>query len=295
MTGTTICSDLVEIDAPPDLVWSVVVDFERYPAWNPYTFRVETTLEVGADVLLHLPHPMTPDKPFTMLEHLQVIDPPHHLQYGTGTDNPRMVAVRDQWVDDLGDGRSAYRTADVFSGPDAQAAFDAMGEWVRAGFNATAHALKARSEDLWARKQVFDSEYTPSTWPPSAEQVALYEATAGGEGNEFMGGPCVVLTTIGARSGTVRKTPVMRVEAAGTYVAIGSMGGAPSNPSWVHNLRADPRCRVQDGASVHELTACEMTGEEKATWWAKATEVWPAYDDYQTSTARVIPLFVLAP
>jgi uncharacterized protein YndB with AHSA1/START domain len=163
MTGTTICSDPVEIDAPADLVWSVMVDFERYAAWNPYTFRVDTRLEVGADVLLHLPHPTAPGKPFTMLEHLQVIDAPRHLQYGTGADNPRMVAVRDQWVEDLGDGRSSYRTTDVFSGPDAQAAYDAMGEWVRAGFNATARALKARAEELWRRKQVFEAEQTPST------------------------------------------------------------------------------------------------------------------------------------
>ncbi|MFN2539530.1 MAG: nitroreductase family deazaflavin-dependent oxidoreductase [Mycobacteriales bacterium] len=142
---------------------------------------------------------------------------------------------------------------------------------------------------------MFDTEYVPSTWPPSAEQVALYEQTKGREGNEFMGEPCVILTTIGARSGTVRKTPVMRVESEGRYVAIGSMGGAPTNPSWVHNLRAEPRCRVQDGGVVHELTAREVTGEEKATWWAQATKAWPAYDDYQQSTERVIPLFVLEP
>jgi F420H(2)-dependent quinone reductase len=292
---TTVSSDAVDIEAPAELVWSVLVDFDRYGAWNPFTFRVETALELGADVLLHLPHPTAAGKTFTMREHLQMIDPPHHLQYGTGADNPRMVAVRDQWVDHLGGGRSRYRTADAFEGEDAQTAYDAMGEWIREGFNATAHALKVRAEDLWKRKLLFDAEYAPSSWPPSADQVRLYEETQGAQGNEFMGGPCVILTSIGGRSGHVRKTPVMRVQSGGRFVAIGSMGGAPTHPSWVHNLRTEPRCRVQDGAIVHELSARELSGEEKASWWAVATKTWPAYDDYQRGTERVIPLFVLEP
>jgi deazaflavin-dependent oxidoreductase (nitroreductase family) len=140
---------------------------------------------------------------------------------------------------------------------------------------------------------LFDAEYVPSPWGPVADQVALFEATDGREGNDFMGGPCIILTSIGAKTGTVRKTPLIRVEKDGRYVVIGSMGGAPTHPSWVHNLRAQPRCRIQDGAVVHELTARELDGDEKAQWWQYATITWPAYETYQASTERVIPLFLL--
>lgn len=142
---------------------------------------------------------------------------------------------------------------------------------------------------------MFDAEYAPSPWGPIADQVALFEATNGREGNEFMGGPCVILTSIGAKSGTVRKTPLIRLEKDGRYVVIGSMGGAPSHPNWVHNLRAHPRCRIQDGADVLELSARELAGDEKAQWWQYATITWPDYDTYQSSTERVIPLFLLEP
>lgn len=137
--------------------------------------------------------------------------------------------------------------------------------------------------------------YVPSAWEPVAEQVSLYEATDGVEGADFMGGPCIILTTVGARTGSLRKTPLIRVESGGTYVVIASVGGAPDDPAWAHNLRAHPRCDLQDGAVVHELVAREVAGPEKAQWWKVATEVWPAYDDYQASTDRVIPLFVLEP
>jgi deazaflavin-dependent oxidoreductase (nitroreductase family) len=142
---------------------------------------------------------------------------------------------------------------------------------------------------------LFDAEYVPSPWEPIADQVALFESTDGREGNEFAGGPCIILWTIGAKSGTVRKTPLIRVENDGSYVVIGSMGGAPDHPNWVHNLRAEPRCRVQDGAVLHELTAEELDGDDKREWWARATQVWPDYDNYQASTERVIPLFLLSP
>lgn len=136
-------------------------------------------------------------------------------------------------------------------------------------------------------------EYVPSAWEPVAEQVRQYEESGGVEGAEFMGGPCIVLTTVGARTGSLRKTPLIRVEQDGTYVVIASVGGAPDDPAWAHNLRAHPRCDLQDGATVHELVAREVEGDEKARWWSVATQVWPAYDDYQASTTRQIPLFVL--
>ncbi len=151
LNDTTVASDTVEIDAPVEHVWSVLVDYARYPDWNPYTVRVDTILELGADVVLHLPDPSRPGETFTTLEHMRVIDAPHHLQYDTGDSFPGLLAVRDQWIDDLGDGRSSYRTTDVFTGEAAEAIYRMQVEWVTAGFNATAHALKSRAEQLWSR------------------------------------------------------------------------------------------------------------------------------------------------
>ncbi len=138
-------------------------------------------------------------------------------------------------------------------------------------------------------------EYEPSPWEPIAEQVALFESTNGAEGNEFMGGPCIILTSVGAKSGKLRKTPLIRVTDGTSYAVIGSMGGAPTSPQWVHNLQTNPQVELQDGAVKHDLTARQLEGDEKAAWWAKATEVWPDYDTYQASTERIIPLFVLEP
>jgi uncharacterized protein YndB with AHSA1/START domain len=152
LNATTIVSDTVEIAAPQDFVWSVLVDYARYPDWNPYTFRVDTVLELGADVVLHLPDPAKPGMTFTTLEHMRVIEPPHHLQYDTGHSFPGMLAVRDQWVEDLGGGRSSYRTTDVFTGDIAEAVFAMQKDWVTDGFNATAHALKAQAERLWSSR-----------------------------------------------------------------------------------------------------------------------------------------------
>lgn len=145
---TTISSVVVEIEAPQALVWEVLVDYARYPEWNPYTVRVDTELEVGADVVLHLPHPDRPGETMTTTEVMRVIDAPRHLQYDTADNLPGIFAVRDQWVEDLGDGRSRYRTTDVFSGEHAQLAYDLQGAWVKEGFDAVAHALKARAEQL---------------------------------------------------------------------------------------------------------------------------------------------------
>ena len=140
-----------------------------------------------------------------------------------------------------------------------------------------------------------DADYEPSPWGPVADQVALYERTGGAEGREWNGGVCIILTTVGAKSGKVRKTPLMRVEKDGCYAVVGSMGGAPTHPSWVHNLRANPIALVQDLAAVHQYRVREVEGEEKARWWALARQSWPDYDAYQERTDRVIPLFVLEP
>lgn len=138
-------------------------------------------------------------------------------------------------------------------------------------------------------------EYEPSPWDMVAEQVRQYESTGGKEGATLEGKPCIILTTVGRKTGKLRKTPLMRVEHQGNYAVVASMGGAPANPVWYLNLLADPNVTLQDGDQVHDLTAHEATGEEKALWWSRALETWPSYDQYQASTERVIPLVVLAP
>lgn len=140
-----------------------------------------------------------------------------------------------------------------------------------------------------------EGKYEPSAWEPVAEQVRLYEETGGVEGREWMGGTCIVLTTLGAKSGKVRKTPLMRVEHEGSYAVVASLGGAPEHPVWYHNVVAHPLVELQDGPVKRDYLAHEASGEEKATWWARAVESWPDYDKYQASTERVIPLFVLEP
>jgi F420H(2)-dependent quinone reductase len=138
-------------------------------------------------------------------------------------------------------------------------------------------------------------EYEPSPSTRSREQVALYESSGGTEGTTLRGQPVIVLTSIGARTGKVRKTPLMRVEHNGEYAVVASMGGAPTHPVWYHNLVANPEVELQDGAVKRAYTAREVTGAERATWWERAVRVWPDYADYQTKTSREIPVFVLTP
>ena len=149
---TKIESVVVEIDAPQAFVWEVLVDYARYPEWNPYTVRVDTRLVIGADVVLHLPHPDRLGQTMTTTEVMRVIDAPHHLQYDTADSLPGIFAVRDQWVEQLSPDRCSYRTTDVFSGEHAQVAFDLQGQWVKDGFDAVALALKERAEQLWTTR-----------------------------------------------------------------------------------------------------------------------------------------------
>lgn len=142
----------------------------------------------------------------------------------------------------------------------------------------------------------FDAEYEPSPWEPIAGEVERYERTNGAEPSELVGDHAIVLWTIGAKSGKVRKTPLVRIAGdEGRYAVIGSMGGAPTNPQWVTNLRTNPIARLQDREVLRDYSVREVEGEEKAEWWKRATSAWPAYDEYQASTDRVIPLFVLEP
>ncbi|MEZ0115491.1 deazaflavin-dependent oxidoreductase (nitroreductase family) [Catenulispora sp. EB89] len=140
-----------------------------------------------------------------------------------------------------------------------------------------------------------DSEYAPSPRDYVREAVDLYESTDGAEGNTMQGRPIIILTTTGAKTGKVRKTPLMRVEHDGSYAVVASMGGAPKHPVWYHNIVAHPEVELQDGATRKQYLAHEASGEEKAQWWARATQTWPDYDTYQTKTDRQIPLFVLTP
>ncbi len=136
-------------------------------------------------------------------------------------------------------------------------------------------------------------EYVPSPSARAREQVELYESSGGTEGTTLRGRPVVILTTLGARSGKVRKIPLMRVEHDGAYAVVASMGGAPNHPVWYHNLVANPRVELQDGPAKHEYVAREVSGDEKALWWKRAVEAWPDYADYQLRTDREIPVFVL--
>ena len=138
-------------------------------------------------------------------------------------------------------------------------------------------------------------DYEASPWQWVRDQVELYESSNGVDGTTLRdtGLPVVLMTMRGARSGKVRKVPVMRVEHDGVYAAVASVGGAPEHPRWYANLLADPRVELRDGDQVRQVTAREVFGEEKARWWARAVEAYPPYAEYQTRTTRQIPVFVL--
>ncbi|MEU8685566.1 nitroreductase family deazaflavin-dependent oxidoreductase [Streptomyces sp. NPDC048611] len=138
-------------------------------------------------------------------------------------------------------------------------------------------------------------EYEPSPAQWVRDQVELYESSGGTDGTTMRGLPVVILTTRGARSGKIRKSPLMRVEHDGVYAVVASMGGAPRHPVWYHNVVADPRVELQDGPRQRDMTAREVTGAEKALWWGRAVEAFPDYDEYQKKTERQIPVFVLEP
>lgn len=144
-------------------------------------------------------------------------------------------------------------------------------------------------------RMTIQGAYEPSPWKFAADQVALYEATGGAEGGTLQGKPVIILTTRGRHSGKVRKTPLMRVEQNGTYAVVASMGGAPKHPVWYLNLIASPAATLQDGPNVYTMRAREVHGDEKARWWARAVEAWPAYAEYQKKTDRQIPVLVLEP
>lgn len=138
-------------------------------------------------------------------------------------------------------------------------------------------------------------EYEPSTSDWARENAEQYMASGGTEGTELKGRPVILLTTVGAKTGKLRKTPLMRVESNGEYAVVASLGGAPKHPVWYHNIKKNPRVELQDGPSTRDYDAREVFGDEKAQWWERAVEAWPEYAEYQERTDREIPVFVLTP
>lgn len=138
-------------------------------------------------------------------------------------------------------------------------------------------------------------EYEPSTSDWARENAELYMSSGGKEGTELKGKPVVLLTTVGAKTGKIRKTPLMRVEHDGEYAVVASLGGAPKHPVWYFNIKAHPRVELQDGTETGEYESREVFGDEKAIWWERAVAAWPDYAEYQKKTEREIPVFVLRP
>jgi deazaflavin-dependent oxidoreductase (nitroreductase family) len=138
-------------------------------------------------------------------------------------------------------------------------------------------------------------DYAPSTASRARTQAERYEASNGAEAADLQGRPIIVLTSVGAKTGKLRKTALMRVEHGGDYAVVASLGGAPKHPVWYYNVKANPHVELQDGPVTRDYTAREVTGKEKADWWRRAVETWPAYATYQTRTQRQIPVFVLEP
>jgi hypothetical protein len=153
-------------------------------------------------------------------------------------------------------------------------------------------------------------EYLPGPVAYAREQAEAYIASGGTESTDFDGKPVILLTTVGAKTGKLRKTPLMRVEHNGQYAIVASAtaaaiadcepagcahGHVPTPPAWYYNVKANPRVELQDGAAVGDYQAREVVGDEKAIWWSRAVEAWPDYSVYLARTGIEIPVFVLTP
>ena len=140
-----------------------------------------------------------------------------------------------------------------------------------------------------------EGEYEPGTSDWARQQAELIESSGGIEGTVMRGMPVVLLTTVGAKSGKLRKSPLMRVEHEGEYALVASLGGAPKNPVWYRNLIADPtNVTIQDGPEPFAVAVREVDGDERARWWERSVAVFPTYADYQAKTDRRIPVLVAA-
>jgi deazaflavin-dependent oxidoreductase (nitroreductase family) len=136
-------------------------------------------------------------------------------------------------------------------------------------------------------------EYEPSTSEWARKQAEEFEASNGQSANLLRGRPIIVMTSVGAKSGKLRKTALMRVEHDGDYAVVASKGGNDSHPTWYWNIVANPHVELQDGAVKRDYRARELSGNERDEWWARATATWPDYDTYTQKTDRLIPIFVL--
>ncbi|WP_024793799.1 nitroreductase family deazaflavin-dependent oxidoreductase [Tomitella biformata] len=136
-------------------------------------------------------------------------------------------------------------------------------------------------------------EYAPSPTKWVRDQVELIETSGGTDGTVLMGMPVILMFTLGAKTGKLRKVPLMRVEHDGAYAAVASKGGAPTNPVWYNNLVANPDLDLQDGTERRAYRAREITGDERSLWWERAVAAYPPYAEYQENTDRLIPVFVL--
>ena len=138
-------------------------------------------------------------------------------------------------------------------------------------------------------------EYEAGTSDWARKQLETYEGSGGTQGTTLRGMPVIILTSVGAKSGKLRKNPLMRVEHDGEYAVVASLGGAPKHPVWYYNVVANPHVELQDGPVKRDYLAREVTGAEKALWWERAVEAYPDYANYQAKTDRQIPVFVLTP
>lgn len=142
------------------------------------------------------------------------------------------------------------------------------------------------------------TSYIPPAIDWVREQVELYEGSAGAKGTTLRdtGLPCIIVTNIGNKTGAVRKTPLMRVKVGDGYVLIGSYGGRPKDPVWVHNLRANPDVDIRDETEVFKMRVREVTEDpERASLWAASAKAFPPYDEYQAKAPRTIPVFIAEP
>src|SRR6267154_1365457 len=152
-----------------------------------------------------------------------------------------------------------------------------------------------RAGCMYSAGMPLTGDYEPSAASWARDQVDLYERSGGTAGTELNGRPVIILTSLGAKTGKLRKTPLMRVEHDGQYAVIASLGGAPSHPVWYYNLTANPHVELQDGPVKKDYQAREVHGEEYAAWFERAVAAWPDYTEYQKKTTRTMPIFVLTP
>jgi len=138
-------------------------------------------------------------------------------------------------------------------------------------------------------------DYVPSPRKGARDQVSEIERTGTTDSVDIMGLPVVLLTMVGAKTGAIRKVPLMRVEHEGLYAAVASMGGSPEHPQWYWNLRHRPELDLQDGTVVSRRRAREIEGAERDEWWERCVAAFPPYAGYQLKTDRLIPVFVLEP